>query len=192
MYRAAIVSKPQKPEVASLLPELIEWLRAHQYEALLDVDSAAYLGQKGVERTDLPSHHPGLVIVLGGDGTLLHVARVFAHTNTPILSVNLGSLGFLTEIPLSDLYVTLENWCNGVADIDLRTMMHASLLRGGQAIRQWDALNDVVVAKGTIARMADYTVAIDDQLVATFRADGVIVSTPTGLPRTTWRRMGRS
>ncbi len=125
MYRAAIVSKPQKPEVASLLPELLVWLHAHQYEALLDVDSAAYLGQKGIERTELPAHRPGLVIVLGGDGTLLHAARAFAQTKTPILSVNLGSLGFLTEIPLSDLYGTLENWCNGVADIDLRTMMHA-------------------------------------------------------------------
>ena len=180
MFRAAIISKPQKPEVAYLLPELMQWLRAHKYEALLDKDSAAYLNEKGIERTELPSHNPGLVIVLGGDGTLLHAARVFAPSNTPILSVNLGSLGFLTEIPLSDLYMTLENWCNGVADIDVRTMMHATLLRDGKAIREWDALNDVVVAKGTIARMADYTVLIDEQLVATFRADGVIVSTPTG------------
>ena len=180
MFRAAIISKPQKPEVATLLPELISWLRDHDYESLLDTDSAAYLNQQGINRTELPSHHPGLVIVLGGDGTLLHAARVFAPTNTAILSVNLGSLGFLTEIPLSDLYLTLENWCNGVADIDLRTMMHAALIREGQRIREWDALNDVVVAKGTIARMADYTVRIDQQLVATFRADGVIVSTPTG------------
>jgi len=180
MFRAAIISKPQKPELATLLPELIEWLRAHDYESLLDSDSAAYLHQQGIERTALPSHNPALVIVLGGDGTLLHVARVFARTNTPILSVNLGSLGFLTEIPLSDLYATLENWCNGVADYDIRPLMHAALLRDGKPIREWDALNDVVVAKGTIARMADYTVLIDRQLVATFRADGVIVATPTG------------
>ncbi len=180
MYKAAIISKPQKPEVATLLPELIDWLRAHEYEALLDADSAAYLNRPGIDRTQLPAHAPELIIVLGGDGTLLSAARVFAQSQTPILSVNLGSLGFLTEIPLADLYQTLENWCNGVADIDLRTMMHAALLRNGKAIQQWDALNDVVVAKGTIARMADYTVLIDDQLVATFRADGVIVSTPTG------------
>ncbi len=180
MFKAAIISKPQKPEVATLLPELIEWLRAHEYEALLDTDSAAYLNRPGIDRTQLPLLAPELVIVLGGDGTLLSAARVFAAYNTPILSVNLGSLGFLTEIPLSDLYVTLENWCNGVADIDVRTMMHATLLRGGAVVREWNALNDVVVAKGTIARMADYTVSIDEQLVATFRADGVIVSTPTG------------
>jgi NAD+ kinase len=180
MLRAAIISKPQKPEVATLLPQLIAWLGDHHYETLLDTDSAAYLNQPGIERTELPSHRPDLVIVLGGDGTLLHAARVFARTNTPILSVNLGSLGFLTEIPLSELYTTLENWCNGEVDIDVRTMMHASLMRNGACIREWDALNDVVVAKGTIARMADYTIRIDDQLVATFRADGVIVSTPTG------------
>lgn len=180
MFKAAIISKPQKPEVATLLPELITWLANHDYVALLDTDSAAYLGQPGVDRTMLPEQKPELVIVLGGDGTLLSAARAFAHTRTPILAVNLGSLGFLTEIPLTDLYQTLENWCNGEADIDVRSMMHASLMRGGRAIRAWDALNDVVVAKGTIARMADYTVRIDEQLVATFRADGVIVSTPTG------------
>ena len=180
MFTAAIISKPQKPEVATLLPELMEWLRGHDYQTLLDTESAAYLNQTGIDRAELPQHNPQLVIVLGGDGTLLSAARAFACTNTPILSVNLGSLGFLTEIPLSDLYQTLENWCQGVADIDVRSMMHTRLVRDGQVIRQWDALNDVVVAKGTIARMADYTVRIDDQLVATFRADGVIISTPTG------------
>ncbi len=180
MLRAAIISKPQKPEVADILPPLVDWLQSHGYEAILETDSAAYLGQQGPNRADLPALNPTLVIVLGGDGTLLSAARAFARTNTPILSVNLGSLGFLTEIPLSDLYRTLENWCNGVADIEIRSMMHTRLLRDGQPLREWDALNDVVVAKGTIARMADYTVRIDDQLVATFRADGDIVSTPTG------------
>ena len=180
MFKAAIISKPQKPEVADLLPELIAWLARHDYEALLDSDSAAYLNQPGIPRSLLPDHEVALVIVLGGDGTLLSAARAFARIGTPILSVNLGSLGFLTEIPLSDLYMTLENWINGVADIDCRAMMNARLLRNGRAILEWDALNDVVLAKGTIARMGDYTVRIDDQLVATFRADGIIVSTPTG------------
>ena len=180
MFTAAIISKPQKPEVATLLPELIDWLRAHQYEALLDTDSAAYLHRQGIDRSELPNHSPKLVIVLGGDGTLLHAARIFALAGTPILSVNLGSLGFLTETPLSDLYITLENWINGVAEIDSRAMMHTCLIRDGVTLREWDALNDVVVAKGTIARMADYTVRIDGQLVATFRADGIIVATPTG------------
>lgn len=180
MFKAAIISKPGNPRMTEVLPELLAWLRLHHYEALLDTASAAYLNAPGRDRTLLPDEHPELVIVLGGDGTLLSAARAFARTDTPILSVNLGSLGFLTEIPLSDLYATLENWVNGIADIDTRAMMNARLLRDGKVRREWDALNDVVVAKGTIARMADYTVRIDGQLVATFRADGVIVSTPTG------------
>ena len=162
------------------MPELVEWLRLHDYEALLDTESAAYLGVNGMDRTLLYREYPSLIIVLGGDGTLLSAARAFTRVDVPILSVNLGSLGFLTEIPLKDLYQTLENWCNGIADIDVRTMMNARLVRDGKVRLEWDALNDVVVAKGTIARMADYTLQIDGQLVATFRADGVIVSTPTG------------
>ncbi len=181
MLQAAIISKPQKPELAGILRDLIAWLEARDYHYLLDPDSAAYVnGAKPIKRVDLPSHEPNLVIVLGGDGTLLAAARAFARTTTPILSVNLGSLGFLTEIPLSDLYPTLEAWCDNCAEIEVRSMMHAEIIRGGQTIRQWDALNDVVVAKGTIARMGDFTVEIESQLVATFRADGIIVSTPTG------------
>ncbi len=181
MLLAAIISKPQKPELHTILPELIGWLRDHNYETVLDPDSAAYVGAvESVQRVDLPQHQPNLVIVLGGDGTLLAAARAFARTSTPILSVNLGALGFLTEIPLSDLYGTLEAWCANTAVYDVREMMHAELRRGEQLLQQWNALNDVVVAKGTIARMADFAVEIDSQKVATFRADGIIISTPTG------------
>ena len=181
MLQAAIISKPQKPEVAGILRDLIAWLEARHYHYLLDPDSAAYIDAPNpIERVDLPKHKPNLVIVLGGDGTLLAAARAFARTTTPILSVNLGSLGFLTEIPLSDLYPTLEAWCDNCAEIEVRSMMHAEHIRDGKVIQRWDALNDVVIAKGTIARMGDYSVEIDSQLVATFRADGVIVSTPTG------------
>jgi NAD+ kinase len=181
MHQAAIISKPQKPELAGILNDLIAWLNSRDYHYLLDPDSAAYVGGANpIKRVDLPQHKPNLVIVLGGDGTLLAAARAFARTTTPILSVNLGSLGFLTEIPLSELYTTLESWCDNCAEIEVRSMMHAEITRDGKIIQQWDALNDVVVAKGTIARMGDFSVEIDQQLVATFRADGIIVSTPTG------------
>jgi NAD+ kinase len=181
MLQAAIISKPQKPELAGILRDLLAWLEARNYHYLLDPDSAAYLDASDpVERVDLPQHKPNLVIVLGGDGTLLAAARAFARTTTPILSVNLGSLGFLTETPLSDLYGTLEAWCDNCADIEVRSMMHAEILRDGKMVQEWDALNDVVIAKGTIARMGDFSVEIEQQFVATFRADGIIVSTPTG------------
>jgi NAD+ kinase len=178
---AAIISKPQKPELEAILRDLMAWLEAHSYEYVLDPESAAYIeGAVGVPRPELPQSQPNVVIVLGGDGTLLAAARVFAKTTTPILSVNLGSLGFLTEIPLADLYATLQAWCDNSAAIELRSMMHAELHRDGKLFQEWHALNDVVVAKGAIARMADFRVEIDSQFVAKFRADGVIVATPTG------------
>jgi NAD+ kinase len=181
MHQAAIISKPQKPELEGILRDLVAWLNARDYHYLLDPDSAAYINAPNpIERTNLPAHKPNLVIVLGGDGTLLAAARAFARTPTPILSVNLGSLGFLTEIPLSDLYSTLDDWCRNLADIEIRSMMHAAIVRNNKIVQEWDALNDVVVAKGTIARMGDFSVEIEKQFVATFRADGVIVSTPTG------------
>jgi NAD+ kinase len=181
MHQAAIISKPQKPELEGILRDLVAWLNSRNYHYLLDPDSAAYINAPNpIERVDLPSHKPNLVIVLGGDGTLLAAARAFARTTTPILSVNLGSLGFLTEIPLSDLYSTLDDWCQNLADIEIRSMMHAEIVRNGVSVQAWDALNDVVVAKGTIARMGDFSIEIEKQFVATFRADGIIVSTPTG------------
>jgi NAD+ kinase len=181
MPLCAIISKPQKPELASIVPEMRAWLAERGWSCVLDEESAAYIpGAEGIARPELPERKPDLVVVLGGDGTLLAAARSFARTNTPLLSVNLGSLGFLTEVPISDLYATLEAWCNGTGVIEVRSLMRAEMLRKGAVVHHWDALNDVVVAKGTIARMADFTVEIDHQLVATFRADGVIVSTPTG------------
>ncbi len=182
MPLAAIISKPQKPELAGILADLIHWLSERDFQCVLDAESAAYFSADGpsTPRADLPGFSPNLVIVLGGDGTLLSAARAFAHTETPILSVNLGSLGFLTEVPLSDLYLTLEAWVANAAYIENRAMMCIRLVREGQVIRQWETLNDAVVSKATIARMADFTVQIDGQQVATFRADGVIVATPTG------------
>ena len=181
MPLAAIISKPQKPELRTILPELMTWLSARGYQYLVDPDSASYIDAADpIEREDMPEHCPSLVIVLGGDGTLLSAARAFAKTEIPILSVNLGSLGFLTEIPLAELYTTLEAWCDNCAGVELRSMMHIELFRDDQLFKTWDALNDVVLAKGAIARMAHFTVALDQQFVATFRADGVIVSTPTG------------
>jgi NAD+ kinase len=108
------------------------------------------------------------------------VARIFAWTGTPILSVNLGYLGFLTEVRLADLYATLEGWCTNCYEEDQRAMLHAELWRDGQLHSSFEALNDVVVSKGDIARMGEFAVELDGKTVAGFRADGVIVSTPTG------------
>ncbi|MGA8938044.1 MAG: NAD(+)/NADH kinase [Acidobacteriaceae bacterium] len=182
MPKVAIISKPQKPELEFILTELIAWLKAHGLTPILEPDSASYvhLGEQVIARCDLAFHEPVLVICLGGDGTLLSAARAFALTDTPILAVNLGSLGFLTEVPLAELYDTLDAWRAGTAVIDSRSFMHAQLFRDAQLLREWDALNDVVLSKGAIARMGEFAIELDGQFVARFRADGVIVSTPTG------------
>lgn len=181
MRPVAIVSKPQKEELATLLPELLLWMKAHGLNPILDPVSGNYTqAAPVVARHLLPAENPELVIVLGGDGTLLSAARVFAKTGVPILSVNLGSLGFLTEVRLTDLYSTLEGWCSQCYTVDARFMLHSELWRDGELFVEHEALNDVVVAKGAIARMGDFRVMLDGQVAAAFRADGVIVATPTG------------
>ncbi|MDE1161532.1 MAG: NAD(+)/NADH kinase [Acidobacteriaceae bacterium] len=182
MPRAAIISKPQKPELEELLPELTAWLAAHGFECTLDLQTAEYLGKPelGVGREQIASKRHQIVITLGGDGTLLSAARAFAHTGTPILGINLGSLGFLTEVPVSEMYITLEAWLNGTAVLDSRWLMQTELIRDGEVFRRFEALNDVVLAKGAIARMGEFAIELDSQAVARFKADGVIIATPTG------------
>jgi NAD+ kinase len=181
MRRVAIVSKPQKEELSALLPELVVWMKAHGLDPVLDRVSGNYTDTAPiVERHLLPEQNPELVIVLGGDGTLLAAARVFAKTGTPILSVNLGSLGFLTEVRLADLYSTLEGWCRDCFVVDPRFMLHSELWREGNMVAEHEALNDIVVSKGTIARMGDFRVMLDGRVAAAFRADGIIIATPTG------------
>ncbi len=181
MDSVAIVCKPKREELARILPELTAWLCENGYEPILDREGGEFCPDATiVDRTEMPARAPALVIVLGGDGTLLSVARIFAATGTPILSVNLGFLGFLTEIRLGDLYATLEGWCKDCHSLDERAMLHAAIWRDGEIFSTCEALNEVVVSKGDIARMGEFAVELDGKNVARFRADGVIVSTPTG------------
>ena len=138
---------------------MIGWLRERGYEPLLDEEGGRYTSAASVvARAEMPTFAPALVIVLGGDGTLLSVARIFAAIGTPVLSVNLGYLGFLTEVRLGDLYATLDGWCRDCYEVDQRAMLHAGLRRDGQEVSSFEALNDVVVSKGDIARMGEFAV----------------------------------
>ena len=176
-----IVSKPNKPEVARIVPQLMEWLRVHDYTFVVDPETGPHAdGAVVASREEMGFRNLDFVIVLGGDGTFLSAARAVAQAGIPIVGVNLGALGFLTEIPIEDLYPTLESIDRGSYDIDARSMVHCEVARGGSSIASFDALNDVVVGKGTIARLNHCDVYIDKVFVSRYQADSLMVSTPTG------------
>jgi len=120
------------------------------------------------------------VIVLGGDGTLLGAARRIGRYGVPILGVNLGGLGFLTCIPLNRIYPVVETMINGGLDVESRVMLETRVIRDNAEVIRFQVLNDVVINKSTLARIIDLDVTIDDEILTTFRADGLIISTPTG------------
>ena len=176
-----IFSKPNKPEVAQIMPGLMEWLCAHGYEIVVDPQTAPHAqGAPCVSREELGARELKFVIVLGGDGTFLHAARVVAKSGTPIVGVNLGSLGFLTEIPTDELFPTLQSIEQGSATLDVRSMVNCEVNRNGSTVASFNALNDIVVGKGTIARLNHCDLYIDKVFVSRYQADSLIVSTPTG------------
>jgi len=178
---AAIVSKPGRPEVARILPGVMEWFRAHKYQMVVDPQTAEYAkGQEVVPRSQMSSRPLDLVVVLGGDGTFLSAARAMAATDVPLLGVNLGSLGFLTEVPLPALYPTLEAISQGRGTIESRSLIQCTLFRGPENLGSYQVLNDVVLNKTAMARLNNYDLAVDKIFVSSYRADGMIVATPTG------------
>jgi NAD+ kinase len=181
MKSVAIFSKPAKPELAQIVPDLLRWFQEHGYQVVVDEETAKYAAApEVVERAAVAAREPKFVVVLGGDGTLLAAARAVAKAGIPVLGVNLGSLGFLTEVPLPDLYPTLEALDQNQCGTEPRSMLHCQLLREGKCVAQYHALNDVVVNKGAIARLADFDLYIGADFVSNYKADGLIVATPTG------------
>jgi NAD+ kinase len=178
----AILSKPGKPELDRVVPELLDWIDKHKHRAVIDTETAEYTkaGPEVVDRAAIVALSPEFVIVLGGDGTLLSAARAVAKAGIPVLGVNLGSLGFLTEIPLAELYPTLEAVLEGRCSIESRSMVNCRLMRGEKCVAGYDALNDVIVNKVSIARLASFDLYVDDDFVSNYKADALIVSTPTG------------
>lgn len=182
MKTVAIVSKPEKPELEQLVPKILQWLREHGYERVwADRETAAYVsGLDPIERNDIADKKPDFVLVLGGDGTLLSAARAVAANNIPILGANLGSLGFLTEVPLDELWETLEAVDQHRCSFETRKMLNCRLMRDGKAVASYDCLNDAVVNKSAIARLVSFDLYLDNVFVSNYKADGVIISTPTG------------
>jgi NAD+ kinase len=179
--RIAIVVKPHVKDVHKILSSLVEWLRRRKIQVSVEDRFAEKVG-KNIDM--FPSRTPprdvDLVVVIGGDGTFLSVVRSMGSRQVPILGINAGSLGFLTDIPLPDLYKALESVLSGDYTIESRTRQDTELIRDDEVVSKQTILNDVVITKGAIARMIEVGVEINEQLVSIVRADGVIISTPTG------------
>jgi NAD+ kinase len=177
----AIVSKPTHPVLPDVVPELVAWLRRRGYEVVGDPETSRHVrGLSRSHREKIARAKPQFVIVLGGDGTLLAASRAVSTQGIPILGVNLGSLGFLTEVPLAELYATLDAVVAGKGKVEERTMVECEIVRGKRRAGIYHALNDAVLNKTHLARIVDYDVFVDGALVANYKADGIIIATPTG------------
>jgi NAD+ kinase len=178
-----IISKPNSAAAANIVPELIEWLRGRGMAVRIDEQTAFYAGpggrSSGLPRPEVPEGCD-LVMVLGGDGTLLSAARAIGRRETPLFPVNLGSLGFLTAITIDELYPELERAFRGEHRIAKRRLLATEVVRDGQVVAAYEALNDAVLTKASIARIVDLDAHVDEQFVCAYKADGLIISTPTG------------
>lgn len=176
-----IVSRPRRTDIDCVVPPLLDWLARRGIIAVLDQETAACLpaGKPGKPREELPSS-TDMLIVLGGDGTLLAAARLMSVRNIPILPVNLGGLGFLTSVTLDDLYPVLEQAVAGQARYSERVMLESWVMRAGRTFHHARALNDAVLNKAALARIVDLQLHVDGEFVCNYKADGLIISTPTG------------
>jgi NAD+ kinase len=177
--KIGIISKPSKTEALELIKDLLPWFKDRGYDIVLEQETAEEMGLKGVQRAAL-AKEVDVLVVLGGDGTMLSAARVVAPRDVPILGINLGGLGFITEVNVSEVYTALEKMLKGECSIEERMMLHSEVLRHGDRIAEHTILNDVVITKGALARIIDLETYIDHNYVTTYKADGLILSTPTG------------
>jgi NAD+ kinase len=176
-----ILSRSRREQLSVVVPPLLEWLEDRGIKPVVDEDTAAALagglhGQPAPRVADVSE----LLLVLGGDGTILAAARLAAPRHIPILPINMGRLGFLTSFTLDELYPALEEALRGDSSISQRAMLQAELVRAGSVIETQCALNEAVVHKGSFARLIQLELSIDSDFVCRYRADGLIVSSPTG------------
>lgn len=182
MKRVGLVAKPDAAEAQRVVRQLVEWLAARGLTVVLEKETAALVPSASVtsaSKSDLPGQVEAL-IVLGGDGTLLSMARAVGDLGVPILGVNLGVLGFLTATTLEEMLPALEALLAGGMAVEERMMLAARVVRGGQATGDYIALNDVVITKSAMSRIIDLAVSVDGRHATAYRADGLIISTPTG------------
>jgi NAD+ kinase len=180
--KIGIIARPRKSNLAAMVPPLLDWLAKRGIAALYDEETAASLpaGSPPGSTREHVAANSQLLLVLGGDGTLLAAARVAALHGIPILPINMGSLGFLTSFTVEELYPALEDTLAGRYSVSERVMLRVDLERDGKIIDTQRVLNEAVINKGALARMIDLELRIDQDFVCRYRADGLIVATPTG------------
>ena len=175
-----LICKPAAEKNETLVPELVAWLQARDIAVRYDDNTATYLGGKGALPRDEVPEGAQLIVVLGGDGTLLSAARSIGGREIPLFAVNLGGLGFLTAITVDELYPELERALRGEQRIGLRSMLECRVIRGERSVSSYEALNDVVLTKAALARVIDLEVHVDTHFIGRYKADGLIITTPTG------------
>ena len=179
MEKIGIICKTGISESIEILKKLLPWLKQKGFETFVDSDIASVVNSKGFPRSQIPAQSD-MIIVLGGDGTMLSVCRLVGKREIPILGVNIGGLGFLTEVHREEIYDVLEKVLKGECPVEERLMLETHVYRNNESVAAYVAMNDVVVNKGALARIIDLETYIDHDYVTTFKADGLIVATPTG------------
>ena len=176
-----LVLKRQDPRIPTIVAEIVAWLQARGVHVFVDESSAQqYTGPCIVLPAREFASRVDLVAVFGGDGTFLYGARLVGGSGVPILGVNLGSLGFLTEVKLEEMYSVFTNCLSGQYQLEERMFLEIEVLRGEKQLPRYLALNDAVINKGALSRMIEFEAIVNSQLVTVMRADGLIISTPTG------------
>jgi NAD+ kinase len=179
MKRIGIVAKRGEPEAVKAVRDFLQWKKGSAFKFFVEKEMASILKMKGYPRNEIPGRSD-IIIVFGGDGTLLSVARLVGDTGVPILGVNLGGLGFITEISRDEVRREIDKVFSGECSFEERIMLLADVTRGRKKVIQHNAFNDVVLHKSALSRMFELEISINKRYVSTFRADGLIVSTPTG------------
>lgn len=179
MKKIGIIAKRGAPEAVDAVRDFLQWAKGKKIKVSIDNETASSLKVRGYQREKIPSR-ADIIIVFGGDGTLLSVARLVGNKGVPILGVNIGGLGFITEISKDEIFENIEKVLMGKYRLEERIMLSADVYRKRKRIRRYIALNDVVLNKSALSRMFELDIHINKKYVTTFRADGLIVSTPTG------------
>jgi NAD+ kinase len=181
MRNVGVVVKHDHPEAMALARELVDWLRNHKLEAVVEEGSAATLGANSGKTKEEIATAVDLIVVLGGDGTLLSVAQYVGKRPVPILGVNFGQLGFMTALTADELLPAMDRIIAGNFKVNQRMMLDVTLERNGRELFTRQVLNDATISKGgALARIIDLETEVDGEALCVYKADGLIVTTPTG------------